>query len=188
MSFRIARSSSTGLLLGSLLSLSACQAHSLSAAMGFNSAAPSASPTATSGSSGSSSGNAASAPDGSRNLLSAGDCPSSSDLPGDHPDTFTGSNNSPFSARTDPEPTVCEIARENNHKWTRLVGYTPDEATKRAKAAGWEGRFEVLPLREYDAKCKEGMVCSLQPARWEIGQGSTLTLYVNHKVTISTPD
>jgi hypothetical protein len=109
-------------------------------------------------------------------------------LPGQRPETYTGSNNSPFSARTDPEPTACEIARENRHKWTRLVGYTVEEATRRARAAGWENKIEVRPLTEYDARCKDGMVCTFQPARWEIGDGSALTLYVNHKMAISTPD
>jgi len=68
------------------------------------------------------------------------------------------------------------------------VGYTVDEAAKRAKGAGWAGGVEVRELGEYDAKCKAGMVCTFQPARWEIGEGNMLTLYVNHKVAISTPD
>jgi hypothetical protein len=116
---------------------------------------------------------------------SAEDCPSPT---GARPESYSGSNNSPFATRTDPEPTHCEIARENNHKWTRLVGYTADEATRRAKAAGYAGKIEVRPLSEYDAKCKEGMVCRFDPARWEIEGSGTLTLYTNHKVQISTPD
>jgi hypothetical protein len=185
MSFRIVRVSRIGLWLASALWLSACQAHSLSAALGVHTGTSSAS---SAGPSGASSTPAPAESRASSASSSTDSCPSSSDLPGQRPETYTGSNNSPFSARTDPEPTACEIARENNHKWTRLVGYTPDEATRRAKAAGWEGRIEVHQLNEYDAKCKEGVVCTLDPARWEIGAGSTLTLYLNHKVAISTPD
>jgi hypothetical protein len=115
-------------------------------------------------------------------------CPKSGDLPGPRPETYTGSNNSPFSARTDPEPTACEIARENNHKWTRLVGYSVEEATQRAKAAAWKGEIVVDQLSEFDASCKEGVVCSLAPARWEIGEGHKLTLYVKRKIAISIPE
>jgi beta-lactam-binding protein with PASTA domain len=97
-------------------------------------------------------------------------------------------NNSPYAAKSSPEPTACEIARENGHKWTRLVGYTPAEATKRAKAAGWEGKVVVHESQEFDASCKDGTVCSFDPARWEIGDGYELTLKVNRKVSITTPD
>jgi hypothetical protein len=174
----IARVSGTGLVLGSALWLSACHAHSLNVALGSHSTRPSTSP-----------GSPASVSNPSTtSSSSAENCPKSGDLPGPRPETYTGSNNSPFSARTDPEPTACEIARENNHKWTRLVGYTVEEATQRAKAAAWKGEIVVRQLGEFDAKCKEGLVCSLAPARWEIGEGNTLTLYVNRKVTISTPD
>jgi hypothetical protein len=192
MLFRIARVSNIGLGLASVLWLSACGAHSLSAVLGTSSGPSGTSSTVSSPTSSSAGSTSAPSSTSSSSTSSSSDstdnCPRSSDLPGQRPETYTGSNNSPFSARTDPEPTVCEIARENNHKWTRLVGYSVEEASKRAKAAGWDGKIEVHPLREYDAKCKEGMVCTLDPARWEIGAGSSLTLYVNHKVTISTPD
>jgi hypothetical protein len=183
---QMARVSSRGLWLACALSLSpACQAHSLTAVLGTHTATVNAPSAVVSTSNPSSRASASSASSASS---STDNCPRSSDLPGQRPETYTGSNNSPFSARTDPEPTQCEIARENNHKWTRLVGYTVAEATQRAKAAGYEGKVEARPLTEYDAKCKEGMVCTFQPARWEIGEGATLTLYVNHKVSISTPD
>jgi hypothetical protein len=191
MLFGIARVSTTALWMISALSLSACQGHSLSA---LRASAPAPGVPSVVSSAASSSEVASSTPSSvtagapSTSSSSADSCPSSADLPGQRPETYTGTNNSPFSSRTDPEPTACEIARENDHKWTRLVGYTIDEATKRAKAAGWEGKVEVRQLREYDAKCKEGLVCTFEPARWEIGQGSTLTLYRNHKVEISTPD
>jgi len=176
MWFRIARVSSPGLVIVAALSVSACQAHSLSGALGTST------PSTSSGSSASSS-------DASTTSSSSPDnCPSSADLPRQGSETYTGSNNSPFSARTDPEPTACEIARENNHKWTRLVGYTVEEATKRAKAAEWDGTIEVHELSEFDPKCKDGLVCSLAPARWELRQDRKLTLYVNRKMTISTPD
>ncbi len=68
------------------------------------------------------------------------------------------------------------------------MGYPVEEATQRAKAAGWRGEIVVNQLSGFDAKCKDGLVCSLAPARWEIGEGHKLTLYVNRKITISTPD
>lgn len=189
MLFRIARASCGGLGLACALSLSACHSQSLTSALGSGAAmahaAPAAAPVAVSAPQAVTAPRAVTAPDAS---ASTDNCPRSSDLPGQRPETYTGSNNSPFSARTDPEPTDCEIARENHHKWTRLVGYSVDEASRRAKSAGWEGKVEVRPLREYDARCKDGMVCTFDPARWEIGEGSTLVLYVNHKMTISTPD
>jgi hypothetical protein len=177
MWFWIVRGSRTGLALGSALWLSACHAHSLNGALGVHSSTPSTS-----------SGSSASASNPSTTSSSTESCPKSGDLPGPRPETYTGSNNSPLSARTDPEPTACEIARENHHKWTRLVGYTVEEATQRAKAAAWKGEIVVRQLDEFDPGCKEALVCSLAPARWEIGEGSTLTLYVNRKIAISTPD
>ena len=177
----IARGSGTGLVLGAALSLSACQAHSLSAALGTQSSTPGTSSRSSSSSSSASSASSASSP-------STDNCPSSSDLAGPSSEAYSGSNNSPFSARTDPEPTACEIARENHHKWTRLVGYTVEEATQRARAAAWKGEIEVQQLSEFDAACKGGLVCSLAPARWEIGEGHKLTLFVNRKIAITTPE
>jgi len=187
MSFHIARVTSRGLWLACALSLAACQAHSLTAALGSRTATVTA-PSVTAPSVAAGTASQPSSASSVSDATSTDNCPRSSDLPGQRPETYTGSNNSPFSARTDPEPTQCEIARENHHKWTRLVGYSVAEATQRAKAAGFEGTIEVHALTEYDAKCKEGMVCTFQPARWEIGASSTLTLYTNHKVSISTPD
>jgi hypothetical protein len=177
----IARSSGAALVLGSALWLSACQAHSLSGALGTHASTTSTSP-------GSSASAASSSSTPSSTSSSTDNCPSSGDLPGARPESYTGSNNSPLAARTDPEPTDCEIARENHHKWTRLVGYTVEEATQRAKAAAWKGEVEVRQLSEFDPGCKDGMVCSLAPARWEIGEGHKLTLYVNRKIAIATPD
>lgn len=77
---------------------------------------------------------------------------------------------------------------ENGRLWTVLAGYTVDEARARAKAAGHNDRIEVGQLYEYDPTCKDGTVCRADPLRWEIDESSTLTLWINKKVTISTPD
>jgi hypothetical protein len=77
---------------------------------------------------------------------------------------------------------------ENGRLWTVLAGYTVEEARARAKAAGHNDRIEVGQLYEYDPACKDGVVCRADPLRWEIDESSTLTLWINKKVTISTPD
>lgn len=77
---------------------------------------------------------------------------------------------------------------ENGRLWTQLAGYTVDEARARAKQAGHNDRITVSPLYEYDPKCKDGIVCRVDPLRWEIDESSTLTLWVNKKVEISTPE
>jgi hypothetical protein len=88
-----------------------------------------------------------------------------------------------------PRPSCsAEDAKENCHRWTVLVGYPVDQATQRARAAGFTGKIDVGNLAEHDAACKDGLVCSVTPKRWELGQGETLTLWVNRKVAISTPE
>src|ERR1043166_864452 len=177
MLFRIARVSSIG-VLASALWLSACGGHTLTAVMSHRPTAADASSTVTSATSKDSAASSSSSPvsvaanaaggagtadtpsRAQRSAAGTDDCPSPT---GPRPESYSGSNNSPFAARTDPEPTHCEIARENNHKWTRLVGYSADEAARRAKATGYAGKIEVRPLSEYDAKCKEGMVCTFDP-------------------------
>lgn len=79
-------------------------------------------------------------------------------------------------------------ARENCHDRTVLVGYPVEQAEQRARAAGFVGDFEVHVLPEYDASCKDGTVCRVDPPRWEIEPDITLTLLVNRKVAITTPE
>lgn len=69
-----------------------------------------------------------------------------------------------------------------------LVGMTIDAATKKAKEAGFTGKIETAPLSEFDASCKQGNVCRVDPGRWYLNQDHEMTLYVNKTVTISTPD
>jgi PASTA domain len=71
---------------------------------------------------------------------------------------------------------------------TPLVGYTVAEATQRARAAGLRGTISVSQLSEFDARCAAGTVCSITPLRWEIDPTIDLTLYVNRKLTIHTPE
>jgi len=70
----------------------------------------------------------------------------------------------------------------------QLVGLTVDAATKKAKEAGFTGKIETLSLSEFDASCKAGSVCRVDPGRWYLNQEHVMTLYVNKSLTISTPD
>lgn len=69
-----------------------------------------------------------------------------------------------------------------------LVGLTVDAAKQKAVAAGFTGKIEVTPLYDFDASCKEGNVCRVEPVRWYLNQEREMRLMVNKKVSISTPD
>jgi hypothetical protein len=69
-----------------------------------------------------------------------------------------------------------------------LAGVSVADAEKKARDAGFTGEFTVTPLSEYDQSCKEGNVCRVDPFRWYMTKPRFLTLYTNHKVSISTPD
>lgn len=69
-----------------------------------------------------------------------------------------------------------------------LVGLTVEAAKQKAVAAGFTGKIEVVPLYEFDASCKEGNVCRVDPVRWYLNQEHAMQLMVNKKISISTPD
>jgi len=69
-----------------------------------------------------------------------------------------------------------------------LVGLTVDAAKRKAVAAGFTGKIEVHELYEFDASCKEGNVCRVDPLRWYLNQEYEMQLMVNKKISISTPD
>ena len=69
-----------------------------------------------------------------------------------------------------------------------LVGLTVEAAKQKAVAAGFTGKIEVMSLSDFDASCKEGNVCRVDPVRWYLNQERTMQLMVNRKVSISTPD
>jgi hypothetical protein len=73
-------------------------------------------------------------------------------------------------------------------RWTILAGTPVEEATRRARAAGFDGRIEVAHLDAYRADCKADTVCLVTPRLWEVAPGETLRLWVNHTVTISAPE
>jgi hypothetical protein len=75
----------------------------------------------------------------------------------------------------------------NRGHTVELVGYTVEEATKRARAVGFTGRIDVFE-DAYDASCKAGMVCHVKPDVWEWQLTATMTLYINRKMTISAPE
>lgn len=115
---------------------------------------------------------------------------------------YAGGHNEPTAGladrRVDPEPVYLADGRldkrvESGKLWTVLEGFTPAEATQRAKAVGYPGRIEVHELASHDPTCKPGFVCRAEPFRWELdaGEDSTsehLTLLVNPSVTISRPE
>jgi hypothetical protein len=79
------------------------------------------------------------------------------------------------------------VVKQNCPLWTAVVGYPVEQAKQRARAAGYTRDIEVRSPQEFDAACKAGTVCSMTPTRWELNDGDILTLWVNHAVTISSP-
>lgn len=77
---------------------------------------------------------------------------------------------------------------ENGQKWTILAGFTIEEATRRARATGFDGEIEVRHVSEYRSDCKLGTVCGVTPLRWQLNIEHSLTLWVNPKLGISSPE
>lgn len=77
---------------------------------------------------------------------------------------------------------------EFRHRYLILAGYTVEEATRRAKDAGFAGPIHVIPDDNFDARCAAGTVCRIYPRLWQEFPNDQLTLYVNRSVQISSPD
>ena len=77
---------------------------------------------------------------------------------------------------------------DNGQKWTILAGFTVEEATRRARATGFDGEIETKQVSDYRADCKLGTVCGVTPLRWQLNIEHTLTLWVNPKLKISSPE
>jgi hypothetical protein len=74
-------------------------------------------------------------------------------------------------------------------RWLILAGYTPDEAIRRAKSAGYVGRINVTPFTDgYNAQCAAGTVCQVVPQDWQARQDGELDLYVNRSAQITAPE
>jgi hypothetical protein len=69
-----------------------------------------------------------------------------------------------------------------------LVGATVEEATRLAREKGYDGKIEIMQLSEFQAGCKPETVCGVSPRLWELLPGKLLTLYINPKLTITTPN
>ncbi len=69
----------------------------------------------------------------------------------------------------------------------KLVGLTPDEATKRARAAGFTGMVTVETSSSM-AGCTLNTVCQVDPLHWELNQDNRMTLWVAKSLPISLPD
>jgi hypothetical protein len=66
-----------------------------------------------------------------------------------------------------------------------LTGLTVEEATKRARAAGYTGTVRVTDAAA--GACKTGTVCQVTPFRWNLNI-EQLTLFVAPNVSITLPD
>ena len=166
MVFTIARVSSAGLCGLTALWLSACQAHALTAGLG-KSASIGAGDDAQPGAGGGASAASAAAQPAASDAAQ----PAASD------------------ERDETGRPRCqaEDARDNCPGRVVLVGYPVEEARRRALAFGYTGKIEVVTQSDYDAKCKAGTVCRVDPRRWEIELDGELTLLVNRKIEISAP-
>jgi len=98
---------------------------------------------------------------------------------------------SPKFGKVAPTATItvkyCNTYKKPNEGPT-LVGLTVAAAKQKAVAAGFTGKIEVGELYDFDASCKEGNVCRVEPIRWYLNQDREMRLMVNKKVSISTPD
>ncbi len=63
-----------------------------------------------------------------------------------------------------------------------------DDAKKKAVATGFTGKIEVIEMYDFDKDCKADTVCRVSPDHWELNQEHSMTLYINKKLKISTPD
>jgi beta-lactam-binding protein with PASTA domain len=69
-----------------------------------------------------------------------------------------------------------------------LRGMSIEDAKKKAVATGFTGTIEVLEQYDFDQDCKAETVCRVSPDHWELNQERTMTLYINKRVKITTPD
>ncbi|HEY0479532.1 MAG TPA: PASTA domain-containing protein [Kofleriaceae bacterium] len=80
------------------------------------------------------------------------------------------------------------VVKKNCDLWLAVVGHPLDEATRRARAAGYTRTIDVRTSDDFDPACKAGTVCGMTPTRWELNDGDVLTLWVNRGAAISRPD
>jgi beta-lactam-binding protein with PASTA domain len=81
----------------------------------------------------------------------------------------------------------CSAAAVVNGR-PELAGLSVADATKLAKAKGFEGKIEVIEQHEFNKDCKADTVCGYTPNHWDANQSRTLTLYINRKLAIGTPE
>jgi serine/threonine-protein kinase len=80
----------------------------------------------------------------------------------------------------------CDATRAAEPARPELVGLPVDEAKRRAQAAGFTGRIDVIEAT--DVSCAAGTVCSVEPERWELNQDHVMRLYTPKKLEIKEPD
>jgi hypothetical protein len=85
----------------------------------------------------------------------------------------------------DPDRLPRPGSRQNP---TVLTGYTVEEARRRARRAGYAFRIEVVPMADFDPACRPGTVCRVNVRWWEANVDTTLKLYINRSITITTPN
>jgi len=179
----------TGAWLAVVLSTAACGAHSFTAGLGGSTGSTSSSGSSVASSSSSSSGSSSSTKASSSTGVD-------DEWRCNDPQLEFKSKSKPCTPAPEAaDPTAVYLPdgrldkrAESGKLWTVLEGFSPDEATRRARAAGFPGQIEVGPLAAHDPACKPGTVCRAEPFRWEFIAAGTLTLLVNPTLTISTPN
>lgn len=120
----------------------------------------------------------------------------------------TTGNSSPASNQTlgaipedrvagEPKPVYLPDGRldkrvESGKLWTVLEGFSPDEAVKRARAAGYLSKIEVVPTSSNVEGCAPNTVCRVDPFRWELDVGEDVNpgmrLIIKKTYNIAAPE
>lgn len=82
---------------------------------------------------------------------------------------------------------MCGEPKPYVEQRTELVGYSVEEATRRARSAGYTGNVDVRSCTTCGPSCKLDTVCRVSPDRWELNQ-EMLILFVARAATITLPD
>jgi hypothetical protein len=99
---------------------------------------------------------------------------------------------SPTSAPAEAAPAAAQASAPSSPEkapekyTTQLVGLPVADAKRRAVAAGFTGKIEVLGVTD-DPACTIGTVCRVMPERWELNVERLMTLYVAKDLGIQMP-
>lgn len=81
---------------------------------------------------------------------------------------------------------------ESGKLWTVLEGFSPEEAVKRARVAGYISKIEVVPTSSNVEGCVPNTVCRVDPFRWELDVGEDINpgmrLVIKRTYDIAAPE